>query len=84
MKNLTAQDNQEINENQIREKAQNQDIPITDMSSIANGFSFLTSYSVLSPDADSLQRRIEKKKLMENLFIDDLKTFLRLCISVNG
>ena len=83
LKNLedSAENYQQINENKIREKTREENIPFTDMSSIANGFSFFTSFSTVSPDDDRVQENIRKKKMMDNLFLEDLKFMLRHCLS---
>ena len=70
-----------IQEKEIRARPREENIPYTELNSIANGFSFFPSYSSVLPDNDRLVGRIKEKEIMENAFIDDLKFLLRLYLS---
>ena len=83
--------NDEINEDISYTEKVNEIVPLTDTSSIANGFSFFSSSSIppsvsknnLDNDSLVLARKNERMmKLMEGFFLDDLKCLLRWCIAI--
>ena len=81
----------QLDENIIYTEKVNEIVPLTDTSSIANGFSFFSSSSIppsvsrnnLDNDSLVLARKNERiMKLMEGFFLDDLKCMLRWCIAI--